>query len=152
MPLFTVGRSAFTLSSAADSLIIASSAKPLRIMIADIKGLGASSSANEVIMYRATTAGSSLASGGITPSKVNTGSAAASFTVYTGFGSSLESTAGDVMWRFGVNGNGGQDKFVALPGGEISMPSSAYMGFRSSTGVSGAGVASANLFIEEVDG
>jgi len=152
MPLYTVGRSAFTLSSAADSLTICSSAKPLRIMIADFKGLAVASSANEVIMYRATTAGSSLASGGITPAPVNSGSAAAAFTVYTVFGSSLESTAGAVMWRFGVNGNGGQDKFVSLPGGEISMPSSSYMGFRSSTGVSGAGVATANLFIEEVDG
>lgn len=152
MPLFTVGRSAFTLSSAADSLIIASSAKPLRIMMVDFKGLAVASSANEVLMYRLTTVGSTAVSGAITPSKVNSGSAAAAFTVYSAFGSSTSSTAGDVMWRFGVNGNGGQDKFVALPGGEISMPSSAYMGFRSSTGASGAGVVTANLFIEEVDG
>ncbi len=149
MPLYTLGRSAVTLSTAADSLTLVSSAKPLRIMIADFKGLGTSSSANEIAMFRATTAGSSGLSGAITPSKVNTGSASASFAGYTGFSSSLESTAGDLMWRFGVNGNGGQDKFVALPGGEISMPSSGYMGFRA---ISGGGSVSFNLFVEEVDG
>lgn len=149
MPLYTVGRSAFTLSTAADSLTIISSGKPLRILMADFKGLGVVSSANEVLMYRGTSVGSTGVSGSITPAKLNTGAAAASFAAYSAFASSTGSTAGDVMWRFGVNGNGGQDKFVALPGAEISMPSSGYMQFKSSIG---SGSLTANLLIEEVDG
>lgn len=149
MPVYTVGRSNLTLSTAADSLTIISSAKPLRIMIVDFKGLAVASSANEILMYRGTSVGSTAVTGSITPSKVNTGSGAAAFAVYSGFGSSTGSTAGDVMWRFGVNGNGGQDKFVALPGAEISMPSSGYMQFKASIG---GGAVTGNLMIEEVDG
>lgn len=150
MPMYTVGRTAFTLSTAADSLTIVSSGKPLRIHVMDFKGLGTSSSANELIAYRATTAGSSGVSGGITPSKVTSGSAAATFQVYTGFSSSIESTAGDAMWRFGVNGNGGQDKFQAYRVEmAIAMGSSTYMGIRAATG---AGSVTGNLLIEELDG
>jgi hypothetical protein len=149
MPLYTFGRSAFSLSTSADSLTIASSNNPLRIIIADIKGLGTSSSANEVLMFRGTSVGSSAAGGSITPSKVNTGSAAATFAVYTSFASSTQSTGGDVMWRFGVNGNGGQDKFVAVPGAEIPMPRNAFLCLRAA---SGAGSATVNFMVEEVDG
>lgn len=149
MPLYTVGRTAFTVSTSAESLIIQSSAKPLRLLIVDFKGLATSSSANEIIMFRGTTVGTSGAAGAITPSKVNTGSAAAAFTVFTSISSTTSSTAGDVMWRFGVNGNGGQDKFTSLPGAEISMPSSGWMFFRAATG---GGSITGNLQIEEVDG
>lgn len=147
MPLYTVGRSNFTLSTSADSLTIVSSGYGLRIMLVDFKGLATSSSANEILMYRGTSVGSTAVSGAITPSRLSTASAAASFNVYSAFGSSTSSTAGDVVWRFGVNGNGGQDKFVALPGAEISMPSSGYMQFKASIG---AGAITGNLLIEEL--
>lgn len=150
MPLYTVGRSAFTLSTSADSLIIYSSGKPLRIWYADFKGLGVSSSANEVVMYRLTTVGSTAVTGAITPSKANTASAAPTFTVYTGFGSSTSTTAGEAMWRFVPNGNGGIDRFQALGVDKyLSVPSSGIVGMKAATG---AGSVTANMIIEEVDG
>lgn len=148
MPIYTVTRTGTALSTADDLLTICSSAKPLRIMIADFGGLGVSSSANELVMMRGTTAGSSTPGGGITPTPVNSGSAAAAFTAYTTWGVQ-PSTAGAVLWRFGVNGNGGQNKFMALPGAEISVPSSGYVSFRS---VLGTGTVVSNLMIEELDG
>lgn len=148
MPLFTVGRSNVALSTASDYATLQSSNKPLRVGMVDFKGLNTSSSVNEVLMYRATSAGSSTVSA-ITPAKVNSASASAGFALMTGMASSLESTAGEVLWRFGVNGNGGQDKFIAFPGGEFSVPSSGWVGFRASQG---GGSVTLNLFIEELDG
>lgn len=150
MGMFTVGRSNFALSTSVDSLTIVSSAKPLRIWQCDLKGLGVASSANEALLYRATTVGSTALSGAITPSRASTGQGAAAFAVYSGFGSSTSSTAGDVLWRFGVNGNGGQDKFTGLPSvpSFLAMPSSGYACLRAAIG---AGSLSANLVIEELD-
>jgi hypothetical protein len=149
MPLFTFGRSAFSASTSADSITIASSNNPLRILIADVKGLGTSSSANEMLLFRGTSVGSSGAGSAITPSKVNSGSAAAAFAVYTSFASTTQSTAGEVLWRFGANGNGGQDKFTALPGAELQVPRNGYVCFRAAQG---QGSLQCNFMVEEVDG
>jgi hypothetical protein len=149
MPMYTVGRSNFALSTATDSLAIVSSAYPIRIHIMDLKGLGISSSANEAILFRATTVGSTGLSGAITPSNVNSNGAASKFGVYSAFASTTATTAGAPLWRFAPNGNGGIDKFTApRPELAISMPSSAYALLRASVG---AGSFSANIVVEELD-
>jgi hypothetical protein len=147
MPLFTVSRGSTALSTSNDYLtVVASSTKPLRIYVVDLKGNAGSSAANEVVMYRSSSG--TTPGGAITPVKVNTGSAIASFLVYTTWSGS-QPTLGDALWRFEVNANGGIDKFVAIPGAEIPVPVSGQVSIRS---VSGTSLMIANLLIEEVDG
>jgi hypothetical protein len=146
MPLFTVNRTSAALSTTADYLtIIASATKPLRIYVVDLKGDSTSSAANEVLMCRSSS-GSGFG-GAITPVKVNTNSAAASFSVYTS--ASGAASLGDVLWRFSVNANGGIDKFVAVPGAEFQVPVSGQVSIRSTDGTSNV---IGNLLVEEVDG
>lgn len=146
MPLYTVTRTSSALSTANDSMtIIASASKPLRVYIVDIKGMGTTSAANEVLLSRST--GGTTGGGAITPSPTNTGSAAASFTVNTTW--SAQPTLGVTLWRFGVNANGAVDKFVAIPGAEISVPVSGQLSIRSASGTSSVTI---NVLIEEVDG
>jgi hypothetical protein len=147
MPLFTVTRTRVALSTTNDLLTITAAAtKPLRIYIADIKGMDQASSPNEIVLARAGTQGIT-GSSAITPVKVNSGSASASFTVYTAW--STQPVLGDVLWRFGVNANGGIDKFVAIPGAEISVPVAGQVCFRSVSGTSNVTI---NVLVEEVDG
>ncbi len=146
MPLYTVTRTSSALSTANDSMtIIASASKPLRVYIVDIKGMGTTSAANEVLLSRST--GGTTGGGAITPSPTNTGSAAASFTVNTTW--SAQPTLGVTLWRFGVNANGAVDNFVAIPGAEISVPVSGQLSIRSASGTSSVTI---NVLIEEVDG
>ncbi len=146
MPLYTVTRTSSALSTANDSMtIIASASKPLRVYIVDIKGMGTTSAANEVLLSRST--GGTTGGGAITPSPTNTGSAAASFTVNTTW--SAQPTLGVTLWRFGVNANGAVDKFVAIPGAEISVPVSGQLSIRSASGTSSVTI---NALVEEVDG
>ena len=147
MPLYTVNRTSTAISTTNDYLtVVASSTKPLRIYIVDLKGDSTVSAANEVLMSRSS---SGVGGGGaITPVKVNTGSPSASFAVYTTWSTS-QPTLGDTVWRFSVNANGGIDKFVAIPGAEIQVPVSGQISLRSTDGTSNM---IANLLIEEVDG
>jgi hypothetical protein len=147
MPLYTVSRTSTALSTTNDYLtIVAANNRPLRIYIVECKGDANASAANEVVMYRSSAGVGG--GGGITPTKVNSGSAVAQFVVYTTWSGS-QPTLGDVLWRFSVNANGGIDKFVALPGAEIPVPVSGQISFRSADGTSNM---IANLLIEEVDG
>ena len=147
MPLFMVTRTATALSPSADLLTLtASNTKPLRILMAKLGGAGLAPAANEVVMQRST-----IAPGGgtsITPAKVNTGSAAASFLANGGT-STPQLTANEILHRFTVNANGGIDPFVALPGGEVSIPVGGQVSFRSISGTSNAII---NVMVEEVDG
>lgn len=146
MPLYTVTRTSSALSTANDTItIVASATKPLRVYIVDVKGMGTSSAANEVVLARST--GGTTGGGGITPTPTNTGSAAASFSVFTTW--SAQPTLGSVLWRFGANANGGIDKFVAIPGAEISVPVSGQLSLRSISGTSNVVV---DALVEEVDG
>lgn len=146
MPLYTVTRTSTALSTSNDLLtIIASSTKPLRVYIADMKGMGVATAANEVLMSRSS--GGTTPGGAITPSPVNSGSSASSFTTATTW--AAQPTLGVTLWRFGVNANGGVDKFVAVPGAEISVPVSGQVSFRSASGTSNAVI---NVLVEEVDG
>lgn len=146
MPLYTVTRTSTALSTSNDAMtIIASASKPLRLYIVDIKGMGTASAANEVLLSRSS--GGTTGGGAITPNPVNTGSAAASFTVNTTW--SAQPTLGVPLWRFGVNANGAVDKFVAVPGAEISVPVSGQVSIRSASGTSSVTI---NVLIEEVDG
>jgi hypothetical protein len=148
MPLFMVTKTSSALSTTGDSLTITASAtKPLRILMAKVAGNGSASVANEVVLQRST--GTATGGASLPPAKVNYGSAAASFTVLrdsTG-GSSL--TANEILHRFSMNANGGIDPFVALPGGELSIPVGGQVSLRS---IAGTSLAIMNVMIEEVDG
>lgn len=147
MPLYTVSRGKTALSTTADHLtIVASATKPLRIVVADVKGMGVSSADNEVVLQRST--GGITPSGAITPSPVHPGAGAASFSVYTAWGTQ-PSLGGAVLWRFGPNANGGQDKYTAIPGAEFPVRVGEQVSLRSLSGTSPVVV---NLLIEEVDG
>lgn len=147
MPLFLVNRTSTALSTSNDYMtIVATATKPLRIYLVDLKGDAIASGANEVLMCRSSSG--TTPGGAITPVKVNSGSAAASFAVYTTWSGS-QPTLGDVLYRFSVNANGGIDKFVALPGGEIPVPVGGQVSIRSADGTSNM---IANLMIEEIDG
>lgn len=146
MPIYTVTRTSAALSTTNDLVtIVAGATKPLRIVVVDIKGLGTSSAANEVLMARSS--GGVTPGGGITPRATNTGAASAAFSAYTTWGT--QPSLGNDLWRFGVNANGGQDKFVAVPGGEFSVPVTGQVSIRS---VSGTSNVSLDLMIEEIDG
>jgi hypothetical protein len=146
MALYTVTKTSAAASITNDSVtILASSTKPLRVYIVDIKGDGTASAANEILLSRST--GGTTAGGAITPSKVVSTSSAASFTTATTW--SAQPTLGDTLWRFSVNANGGIDKFIAVPGAEISVPVSGQLSIRSIDGTSNIII---NMLIEEIDG
>lgn len=146
MPLYMVTRTSSALSTSNDSLtIVASSTKPLRIYMVDVKGMGTSSAANEVAVARSSSG--TTGGGGITPTPINSGSGSASFSAYTTW--SAQPTLGAALWRAGVNANGGIDKFIAIPGAEIQVPVSGQVSIRSISGTSNVVL---NLLIEEVDG
>lgn len=145
MPIFTVTRTSTALNTSNDLLtLVASTTKPLRVYIVDIKGMGTASAANEVTASRST--GGTTGGGAITPNPTNAAAAAASFAVYTTW--SVQPTLGVSLWRFGVNANGGQDKMVALPGAEFSIPISGQLSLRSIAGTSNVTI---NVLVEEVD-
>lgn len=146
MPLYTVSRGSTALSTSNDLVtIVASSTKPLRVYLVDMKGMGTTSAANAVLVSRSSSG--TTGGGAITPSKLNSGSGSASFAAYTTW--SAQPTLGDTLLRLGVNANGGIDKWQAFPGGEIQIPVSGQLSIRSESGTSNVLV---NLIIEEVDG
>lgn len=146
MPLYTVSRASTALSTSNDLVtIVATSSKPLRVYLAELKGMGTTSAANAVLVSRSS--GGTTGGGGITPTPLNSGSAAASFAAYTTW--SAQPTLGAALLRLGVNANGGIDKWQAFPGGEIQIPVSGQLSIRSESGASNVLV---NLVIEEVDG
>lgn len=147
MPLYTVSRPRTALNTSQDLLtIVASSTKPLRIYVVDIKGMDAASAFNEVLMQRSTIG--TTPGGAITPSKVNPSSPAASFSAYTTW-AAQPTLNGEILWRFGPNANGGIDKDVVVPGFEFSVPVSGCLSFRSAAGTSNVVI---NVKVEEVDG
>ena len=146
MPLFMVNRGNAALSTVNDLLtIVASSTKPLRIIMAKVSGHGSAPAANEVLLQRS--AGGSGPGGGITPEKCDVNANVASFSVYTTW--SVQPTlSGGPLHRFEANANGGIDPFVAVPGGEIKVPVGGQVSIRSASGTSNAIV---NLQISEED-
>lgn len=148
MSLYLVNRAKTALSTSNDLLtIVASATKPLRIIMAKLGGADAAPAFNEVLMQRSS--GGTTPGGAITPEKLNTGSGAASFSVYTTWSGGQPSLQAGPLYRFTVNANGGIDPFVAVPGGEISVPVGGQVSFRSAEGTSNAVI---NLMIEEIDG
>lgn len=146
MPLYMVTRTSSALNTSNDSItLVASGTKPLRVYLVDGKGMGTTSAANEVAVARST--GGTTGGGGITPAPINSGSGAASFNAYTTW--SAQPTLGAVVWRAGINANGGIDKFVAIPGAEIQVPVSGQISIRS---ISGTSNVTWNVLVEEVDG
>lgn len=146
MPVYNITRSSAALSTSNDLVTItASSTKPLRILFAKLAGMGTASAANEVMLMRSS--GGTTGGGGITPTPVNSGDGAASFTVYTTW--SAQPTAGVVLHRFAPNANGGIDPWIAIPGAEISVPVGGQVSIRSAAGTSNVVL---NMTIEEVVG
>jgi len=146
MPLFMVNRGNTALSVTNDLLtIVASSTKPLRIIMAKVSGHGSAPAANEILLQRS--AGGTTPGGAITPEKCDVNANAASFAVYTTW-AAQPTLSGGPLHRFEANANGGIDPFVAVPGGEIKVPVGGQVSIRSASGTSNV---IANLQISEED-
>jgi hypothetical protein len=146
MPLFTVNRQRTALSTTDDLLtIIASSTKPLRVLMAKSAGADAGPAANEVVMQRS--AGGTIPGGALTPERVDPNSNGAGFAVYTTWAAQPTLTGGP-LHRFAPNANGGIDPFNAFPGAEIKIPVGTQMSFRSVYGTSNVVI---NMMISEED-
>lgn len=131
--LYTVTRTSSAASTTNDTVtIVAASGKPLMIHSVSIEGDGTSSAANEIVMARCT--GGTTGGGAITPGPNDPGSAAASFSAYTTW--SVQPTLGQVLWRFGVNANGGTSKRETPPGMGFWVPAAGQVSFRSVDGTS----------------
>ena len=146
MGVYTVNRASVALNTSQDTLtIVAAAAKPLRVMVVDIKGMGTASASNQILLARSS--GGSTPGGAVTPRGTTSDTPSAGFAVYTSW--SVQPTLGNELWRFGVNANGGQDKFTALPGAEISVPGGGQVSLRSVSGTSDVVV---DLLVEEIGG
>lgn len=146
MALYGVTRTQSSISTVADSItIVASSTKPLRIYTVSAGGMGTSSAANEIMIARSTAG--TTPGGGITPAKYDPGTASASFSAYTTWVAQPTIAATDIIERLTVNANGGKDKFVALPGGEIQVAAGGQVSIRSAVGTSSI---TFSLLVEEV--
>ena len=145
MPIYAVSRARSQLSTTADTLtIVASSTKPLRIIMCKVAGADAAPADNTVLLMKST--GGTGPGTAITPTPI-AGNSTASFAVYTTW--SGQPTPGAILHRFEPNANGGIDPFVAVPGGEYSVPVSGQVSLRSERGTSNV---VPNLLIEEVEG
>lgn len=141
---FSKVRSAASLTN--DTLtIIASATKPLRVLMAKLAGADAVSADNQILL--AYSSGGTTPGGGITPTRVDGGSGAASFTVSTTW--VAQPALGAVAHRFAPNSNGGIDPFVALPGAEYFIPVGGQMSLRSERGTANI---VPNFLIEEIGG
>lgn len=144
MPLYTVPRTKHSASTSNDSLTIVSAAgKPLYIHIASVSGMGTASADNEIVLARSS--GGTTGATPITPSPNDPGSLPASFSAYTAW--TGQPTLGAVLWRFGVNANGGQDKAVTPPGMSFFIPAGQQVSFRSAAGTSPILI---NVQVEEI--
>lgn len=144
MAIYGVTRTSSSLSVSADSItIVASATKPLKVYVVSCGGMGTSSAANEIVVARST--GGATGGGTITPSKYDPGSVAASFSVFTTW--VTQPTLGEILERLTVNANGGKDKFIALPGGEINVAATGQLSLRSAVGTSSV---TFSLIIEEL--
>jgi hypothetical protein len=131
--LYTVTRTSAALSTSNDHVtIVAASGKPLYIHSVSIEGEGTASAANEVVMARSS--GGTTGGGAITAGPNDPGQSAASFSAYTTW--SAQPTLGQVLWRFGVNANGGASKRETPPGMAFFVPASGQISFRSVDGTS----------------
>jgi len=130
---YTFNRGSTSLNTSQDlATFIAASGKPIQFMLIDITGAGNSSVANEVVLYRST--GGTTPGGAITPRPNGSDGAAAGLLIYTTW--SVQPTLGVELWRFSVNANGGNSRFIAMPGMEISGPSGGQFSLRSASGTS----------------
>lgn len=146
MPLFVVNRPRTALNLSNDLLtIIASSTKPLRILMAKVAGADSGPAANEVLMQRST--GGTTPGGAVTPERVDPNSNGAAFAAYTTWAAQPALTGGP-LHRFAPNANGGIDPFNAFPGAEIKVPVGTQVSFRSAFGTSNVII---NLMISEED-
>lgn len=146
MAIYSVTVTSTALSTSNDAVTItAASGKPLQILMVDIKGMGTASAANEVLFMRSS--GGTTGGGAVTPRAASSDAGAAGFTAYTTW--SGQPTPGNVLWRFAVNANGGQDKWVAVPGGEFTVPSGGQVSIRSASGTSNVTI---DLLINEFVG
>lgn len=145
MPLYSVSRARSALSTTNDTITITASAtKPLKVYMVKVAGAETSSGYNTVLLARSS--GGTTGGGAITPNPM-AGSSSASFTVATTW--SAQPSLGAVMHRFAPNSNGGIDPFVAIPGGEISVPVGGQLSLRSEVGTANVVV---NMVIEEIEG
>lgn len=114
MAFYLVTRTAASMTVGNDSLTVTSVGKSLNIWSVDLNGLGNSSLAGELKLSRST--GGATPSVTITPAPVDSSNpTAAAFLVRAGWSTQPTLTTNADLWEFGVNNNGGKDRFPGYP-------------------------------------
>jgi hypothetical protein len=127
MGMYKVVRTSASLSVGADFLTITAAAgKPLNIWSIDLNGLARASLEGELILQRST--GGATAAVTIVPARDDPAGPAASFLARAGWTTQPTLTSDTILWGFGVNANGGKDRFPGYPqpipvpaGGQLSL-------------------------------
>lgn len=135
MATYSVQISNTALSTAADLVtLVPAAAHPIQIVEISIAGMGVSSAANELGVYRSSAG--SVPGGAITPQP---------FGRYSATNPPVSATVADTTWTtqptlggkllaLGVNSNGGIYRWVARPGEEIIVASGDFLSFRAAVG------------------
>lgn len=150
MILYNINFSSVTLSTSNDVLTIISQAtRSFMILEIDIGGMGNTSAANEIAIYRVTTAGTTGASA-ITPAPLNPASPAFGGVVNGGW--TTQPTVGAKLHTFELNSNGQRYFWRWAPGqNPITAPGGANAaGSLSLRSVNGTGVVSGRIQIAEL--
>lgn len=129
MAFYTVTRPSASMVVGADALTITAGAKALNIWSIDVNGEGNSSLAGELKLSYST--GGATASVTITPTRVDRSNpTTALFQARAGWTTPPSIAASDVdLWLFGVNNNGGKDRFPGYPQ-PIPVPASSQVSLR----------------------
>lgn len=147
---YALTRSNTALSTTADLLtLISAAAKALRVWEISIGGMGTTSTAQELLVSRASAAGVT-GSGALTAVPLNPAAPAAGFTNFTGW--TTQPTLSNTIIRLPVNANGGIYRWVALnPESAILIPAggaaAGTLSFRSAVG---AGNVTFHAIVEEI--
>jgi hypothetical protein len=147
--VYSVKRSNVTVSTTNDLLALISNAtRSARVISIEIGGLGTSSAANSIGVYRVATAGVTPG-GAVTPTPANPASPAAGFTAPTTF--ATQPVLGTLVKQMDVNANGGINRWNAIPGKtEIEFPGGAAApGSLSIRGISGTSNIDIEVWVEE---
>jgi hypothetical protein len=145
MAKYTLSRSNVANSTSNDLLtLISASARKLRLLEILVVGMGTTSTALEVAVFRST--GGTTGGGALTPAKLDTDTANQAFTNFTTWSVQPTLSGDPVIPRQAFNANGGIMRFVCSPRDEVLIRNGEQFSVR---GVLGAGNLSLGVVVEE---
>jgi len=146
MGKYTYSRSNVTMNTANDLMtLIAAASRRARIIEISVTGMGTTSAAGEVGVFRST--GGTTGGGALTGAKGSSDLPAAAGVVNTTWAAQPTLTgAPDGLARLGVNQNGANYRWVARPGEEIELRNSEQISIRP---VVGSHAISMHVVVEE---